>query len=230
MLIAMSGCIATASGSDVKMGTVYRVDIPHFWVEFLIPTELKRGYGPFRKEVTFENPANPRFTFSFGNGAYRQEVGTLFLGVKGDFQDWDLTTEISIIKFDGSQCSMHSVEELAEFARTFLAKKYFLANGTEVDDLGCIITDKIGGYDVVVATRADQYHVRTVKIDGGGEMKTSPYQLYYIRLDGEVTVCIRVSYDNVKKLNPSWYAESHARISKIIETMKVEQKSFSAGK
>ena len=222
MLIAMSGCRTAPSGSEVKMWRTYRVEIPHFVVEFLIPPELTRGYGPFRKEVSFEKPANPRFTFSFGNGAYRKEVGGFFLGVKGDFRDWDLTASVFVIKFDRGQRSMRSVEELAEFPRKFLAEKYLLADGKEVDDLGSITIEKIGSHDVVVATRADPHHVRIVKIKGGGEFTQSPYQLYYIWLNDEVTVGIRVSHDNEKKLNPKWYAESHARITKIIENLKVE--------
>lgn len=230
-LIAMSGCRAAPSGSDVKMWRTYRVEIPHFVVEFLIPPELKRGYGPFRTEVSFENPVNPRFTLSLGNGTYRKDVGGFFLGVKGDFRDWDLTTNIFVIKFDRSQRSMRSMEELAEFARKGLSKKYVLADGKEVDDLGSITIEKIGSHDVVVATRADPHHVRTVKIKNvqgeytSSELTESPYQLYYIRLDDEVTVGIRVSHDNEKRLSPKWYAESHARIGKIIENLKVEPKA-----
>jgi hypothetical protein len=119
---------------------------------------------------------------------------------------------------------------MANFARNILAQKYVLADGKIVDDLGSITTEKVGYHNVVIATRGDLYRNRTIRIKDtkGGytdqELKKSPYQIYYIRLDDEVTVCIRVSYDNEKKLNPEWYAESHARITKIIENMKVEPK------
>jgi hypothetical protein len=230
LLIAMSGCRAASSGSDMKMAQTYRVSIPHFVVEFQIPPELERGYGPFKTEVLFENPPNPRFTFSFGDGVYRKQVGGFYLGAKRDFNDWDLTAEIYIIKSDRNQHPMRSAEDLAKFARNILAEKYALADGKVVDDLGSITIEKMGSHDVVVATRADPYRDRTIRLkDTKGEytdqeLKESPYQIYYVRLDDEVTVSIHVSHDNEKKLSPKWYAENHARVAKIIESMKVEPK------
>jgi hypothetical protein len=224
VLVAMSGCLAAPNGFDARMGTAYRIDIPHFVVEFLIPTELRRGYGPFRTKVSFENPVNPRFTYSYGKGAYRKNIGGFFLGIKGDFRDWDLTADFFVIKFDQSQHPMRSAVDLAKFTREILSRKTVLANGNEVDDLGDVLIEKIGPYDVVIATRSDQYQVRTFNVKGGGELTESPYQIYCIRLDDEITVSIRVSHDNAKKLSPKWYAESHARIIKIIESMKSEPK------
>lgn len=180
--------------------------------------------------MSFEYPPNPRFTVSFGNGMHRKDVGTLFLGVKGDFRDRDNMVNIFVIKTDRLERPLRSTEDLTEFVLDGLSKKYVLADGKEVDDLGSISIEKIGSHDVVVATRAEPHQIRTVKIknlhgdDTKQELTEYPFQFYYIRLDDEVAVGIRVSHDNEKKLSPKWYAESHARITKIIENMKVEPK------
>lgn len=231
LIAAMSSCRAVTNNSDMSMLKTYRVYIPNFVVDFLIPPELKQGYGGgLKTKVSFENPPNPRFTSSLGNGMYSKEVGTLFLGVKGDFSDWDISINLFVIKCDPIRHPMRSPKDLAEFAREFLSKKYVLANGKRVDDLGSLTIEKIGSFDVVVATRADPNQVRTVKIKNAqgeytdAELPQKPYQLYYIRLDNEIAIGIRVSYDNERTLNPKWYAASHARITQIIENMKVEPK------
>lgn len=232
ILAAMAICHATTKGSNANAWKSYRVDLPSFVIEFSVPAELKEGYGSFRKEVVFENPPNRQFTSSFGEGAHSKNVGTLFLGVKGDFRDWDILTGILVIKFDPIRHPMHSAKDLAEFVREMMSKKYVLANGDEVDDLGTLTIEKIGHHDVVVATRADPNRIRTVKIkDMEGKyteekLTQNPYQFYYIRLDDETTVGIRVSHDNENKLGPKWYAESHARIAKIIESLKVQPKKM----
>lgn len=229
-LIAMNGCRSAPGGSDVEMWKIYRVVIPHFVVEFLIPPELKQGYALFRTEVSFENPEKDRFAFSLGDGRFQKAVGGFYLGARRDFSDWDLTAEIFVLKSDSRRRPMCSAEDLAKFARDILAEKYVLADGVEVDDPGSISIEKIGHYDVVIATRADPYSNRITRVkDARGnytdqELKESPYQIYYIRLDDEVTIGIHVFHDIGNKLSPKWYAESHARIAKIIENIKVESR------
>jgi len=227
-VITMSGGYSSSDDNNMKTWQTYRVNIPHFVIELRIPPELERGYAQFKTEVIFESPPNPQSTFSFGNGIYRKDVGGFYLGAKRDFGSWDLTVNIFVIKYENDKRPIRSSEDLIEFARNILAEEYTLADGTVVDDYGSITVDKMGDRDVVVATRADPYRNRSVKIkDAKGNstdltQSESPYQLYYLRLDNEIAVGLQVFHDNQKKLNPKWYAESHTRITKIIENMKVE--------
>lgn len=222
LFVTAGNLLLAAPSNEMKTWKTFLVEIPNFVVEYKIPPTLKLGYGGFRTKISFGIPGKDKYAFSFGDGAREKSLGTFFLGIVGDFRDWDLRTEFFVIKFDRSQRPMRSVEELAEFARGILSEKYVLVDGKEFSELGGAMIEKMGSYDVVVATSTDQYHVRTVKLKGGGEPTLAPYQFYYIRLDDEMTIGIRVFHDKEKRLTPKWHADSRALIAAIIENIRAK--------
>lgn len=226
-LVAISGCRADPSSPNMKAPQTYRVTIPNFVLELNIPAEAKLGYAQFKKEVLFETPPNPRYTVVLGDGIYRKDVGGFYVGARNDFSDWDLTLQIFVIKCDSSKRLIRSADDLVELGRALLGEDYILADGTKVNDLGEITVERIGLRDVIIASRADPYRYRTIRVRNtsgaytGQTLSKSPYQLYFTRLDDEVAIGIQVFHENERKLDLNWYATSHARIARILKTMKV---------
>jgi hypothetical protein len=220
LLLPAAPPLLAGLGNDMNTWRKYRVVIPHFYFEYSIPSNLTSGYRPALKEIAFDYPEADQGVSRLGQGAWEKAIATYFHGVVGDFRDFDMTVEISVVKFDGAKTSMKSGVDLSEYVQKIFSRKLVLKNGKEVFDFGGVTTENIGQTEVVVAIAADLYHITEVTLQNGAVMFIQPYQIYFIRLDTEVTVCIRVLHHTQKRLNPKWHANANAMVAAIIEKMK----------
>jgi hypothetical protein len=221
LFVASGDILLGAPSYEMKTWKTYLVEIPNFFVEFKVPPALKLGYGGAKKRIAFNNPEQDQNAGSLADGLLRKDVGTFFLGVVGDFRDWDSRVTVFVEKYDRSKRPIESIEAMADFAKQRFAKKYLLPDGREMADLGSVMIEKIGIRAVVVVTSADQYHVKTVKLKSGEEITFEPRQLFFVRLDDEVVLGISISSDNEKRLSPKWNAAMREMVVTIIENMQI---------
>jgi hypothetical protein len=156
---------------------------------------------------------------------YRGEIGGFYVSPRKDYSDWDEILQIYALDF-GRVANSNTLDvAIVDFARERMKKKYKLDDGRIVDDLGEIRAETIGARKVVIASRAEPYRIRRVRIKdtGGRDTKESiaegPFEVYYVPISSRFVLAMKVTHENEKKLNPKWYGGSHARIRYILEQL-----------
>jgi len=219
LLVIVVGPMLAAS-TNMSEWRTYRAVIPHFYLEYKIPPDLIAGYRGQEGRVVFEHPEKDDSAFAFGEAAYQKNIATFYCGVVGDFSSWDLTVDIFVVNFDRNKKLVRSTNELAEYVKRALSKKKVLEGGKEVSNLGEVSREDIGATEIVVATAADLYHVTPLRLKGGGRTTFMPFQIYFIRLDNEVTVGVRVFHFNEGRLSATWHDKTKAMAMNLIENLK----------
>lgn len=221
LLMFAGNCLFPASSNNMTTWRAYRTVIPRFYLEYRIPPNLRSGYGPQRAEIAFSNSAKDDTASPFGDAAYEKTIATYFYGVVDDFKDYDMTVDVFAMKFDVTKRAIKSTDNLAEYVRQTLSKKWVLKGGKEIKDLGEVSTDMLGSFETVVATAADLYHISETTLENRAIVTFQPYQWYFIRLDDEITIGLHFNHFTQKRLTPQWYADAKAMAVSIIQSLKI---------
>jgi hypothetical protein len=207
--------VTNAGAND---SSVYRVVIPHYFFEYKIPKSLQLGYGGVSHDIAFSNPEMDR-SLPFGDRATTKEIATYFFGVVGDFRDYDMTLDFFVLKAnDGDKFA--SLDEFSTYVAGVLSKPFILKNGGQVTNFGTMSRLKVPSHEVVVATAADMFLITEQRLSGRTTTTFAPYKVYFIRLDEEVIVGIRVEHHTQKRLSTRWHAQADAMLTSIIKNLK----------
>lgn len=210
--------VLAATNMGMNDSITYRVVIPHYFFEYKIPKSLELGYGGITQDISFDDP-NKNRAFPFGDKAATKTIATYFYGVVGDFRDYDMTVEVFVLNANEGE-KIISPDELAAYVEKVLSEPFLLKNGGQVTNFGTMSTLKMASREVVVAAAADMYHITEQVLPERTTTTFIPYKIYFIRLDDEVIVGIRVRHHTQKRLSPRWHAQADAMLTSIIESLK----------
>jgi hypothetical protein len=180
---------------------------------------MKLGYGKLQEKITFENASQDRSAYALIGGAFQKSAGIFFVDVKKNFSDWAARLEIVVIHFDPNKRHISSTRELAEFVDESLLDRYTLVDGREFVDRNTVSIEQIGIKSVVVALSANRGETKTLKLKGGGDVTLTPYEFYYIRLDAETAVVLRLFHDNQKTTTQEALARRRKIVAQTIAEM-----------
>ena len=198
--VAISFVVAGACAAEQLEPTnmrSYIFDIGEVAVcSYTVPPALQGGYGPRAQRLSFNSS---RTAFKFGSSAVMENAATFYYGVRGDFQDFDVTIDVFAMRlYESARCS--SDLDLKNYVADVLAKPVVLKSGERINSLGRIEILSIGKRSVVVAEGADMVHVRTIVLTDGAITSSQPTQWYFVRLNDTIVVGVHVLYYNEKRM------------------------------
>lgn len=226
-LLLVSLLAGNCSGveASVKGGMTYHLNIPNCAVEYTIPTILQEGYGPpVKSEIDFTNPEADQFAGAIGEGAFSKDIARFYLGATHNFKSWDANFNIIVIRFDRTQRPVTSTIDLATFVKRMLSQNELLDDGTQLETLGSVSVQRVGKKDVVVAISAERTRVASVRLANGATTETLPFEFYYILLNEEWAIAIRVYHENPRAVNQEMFRQTQAIVHEIVRDMKVAPK------
>lgn len=222
VLILMSldlACTRAMADESMHQSSKYRVFIPHFILEYEVPANLRRGYGPQRNIITFDDSTSSGTPAAFGDSAQEKTIATFYYG--GTRDDFDMIIRVVVIKFSGGTKTMKSDDLLASYITSILSKKLVVASGKSISNFGKMDKIDVSGSEILRATAADMYHIREVRLSAKQETTLQPYQWYLKRLDSEITVGIHVEHFSEHVLSPKWHSDAEALALTIISSFRL---------
>lgn len=125
----MYNCSCFLNGSEVKSYRTFHVDLEELALEITVPAELQKGYGGIKERLVFKKSDVPNLYQLRVSGVEWGNLGGLYLGLRNNYQDWDLSTSFYVLQCDRDIRPMVSDVDVVNLAREVLSRKDTLING-----------------------------------------------------------------------------------------------------